>query len=81
MIKWITVLEKTVEKNRKRCVLEPVLRVEIPSIKQVHFAYHDVLIDGPSRLRYDPTSPAKTWIETESTVILDSMQSHRKEFS
>lgn len=65
----VHVNQHVIKANAKNGESNPVLTVK--TYKENRYA-HEVAIDGPSRLVYNPESPlscgARVWIETESQV-------------
>lgn len=70
----IHVNQHKIKSNAKRGRNEPVLTVK--TYKSNDYA-HEVLIDGPSVVKYSPEKPlscgARVWIETESEVRVIGM--------
>jgi hypothetical protein len=67
----IHVNQHAIKRNIKASTPEPVLTVK--TYKSNTYA-HEVSIDGPSRIVYNPSKPlscgARVWIETESPVTI-----------
>jgi hypothetical protein len=70
MIKRIHVNMHVIRKNHKTGERNPALTVKTSKSNNY---YHEVEIEGPSRVIYSPDKPlscgARVWIETESNVI------------